>query len=939
MLYKKRFFLFFHNLLILVFVFSCKIFANPQDPKIVSGDVIIDQFDKDSLNVLASDKSIINWKSFSIDANEITQFIQPGSDACVLNRVIGHDLSSILGTIDANGKVFLINQNGILISENAFINTSSFLASILDVLDEEFLNAKDLIFKGLSKEAIINYGTIQTQDGNITLLGNIVENHGLLDASNGNVTIAASDEILLQMDEDHIGVIRLKNDKTTDAKIYNSGNILAIQADLISGGNPYDYAIKNSGSITAFGIEEKDGHVFLIADEGKNIVTGSIAAKNENNTGGNIQILGDKVAIFEEAIIDASADFEAGDILIGGDFQGKNPDIKNANYTYVGKDVTINAYGETFGKGGKVIVWSDENTHFYGTINAQGGRDSGDGGFVEISSHKNLDYKGFVSTNAPNGKTGELLFDPLDLIVNAVASTNVANLPAPFSITFPTASPANLDVADLVASLGVNNVTLRTSASADPESGHLTISTPIVGWASANNLTLSTNVSGVTSGEVRIFNTITCTGSGSLIVYSGSDFFLNSTITLATGNALIQTPNGDVTITSGSSSCGIITTGNIEFSDIGGDILIRGATLGFFPVPCLVSGNIITIKDVTGDVTILGFGGAIGNPGTVDVTSTTRTEISNIGGNLRVEGGFQFGAWGRLRSDANMSITNIRGDIILQGGSFPNCDALINSDGIMNITNIRGDINLNPTPTVRGAEIFSDGDMLIQTPGSFIFNENGLIQIDNPAPGINLTLIAGKDFSTENITTPAAIIWNRSTTGQITIVVDNDNPTFPNVGTGAFLLGPNADIRPGSSTAPLRIFTSRRMYNSIEGTLRSLAFIPGEEFVNTATEEWGVYYPGGFSGDPYTIFYKDGTALFDVVKDIVFIASAEMLARELHPYNEYISRYLDFDIRYQDKDIKKIAKTLTSYDVFNKFYYFIRQKQNPINYIQAPKSL
>ena len=66
----------------------------------------------------------INWQSFGIKAGESVQFVQPSSSSVALNRVVGSDPSSILGSLSANGKVFLVNPNGILFGQGASVNVT-----------------------------------------------------------------------------------------------------------------------------------------------------------------------------------------------------------------------------------------------------------------------------------------------------------------------------------------------------------------------------------------------------------------------------------------------------------------------------------------------------------------------------------------------------------------------------------------------------------------------------------------------------------------------------------------------------------------------------------------------------------------------------------------------------------------------------------------------
>jgi hypothetical protein len=134
------------------------------------------------------------------------------------------------------------------------------------------------------------------------------------------------------------------------------------------------------------------------------------------------------------ARIDASGRKGGGKVLIGGDWSGGNPNtslisnpsaklesfaIPTATTVSVDAATTINASARGRGNGGKVVLWSDSETTFAGTILARGGAKSGDGGFVETSSHGQLAFSGNVDTRAPRGKAGTLLLDPADFFISS----------------------------------------------------------------------------------------------------------------------------------------------------------------------------------------------------------------------------------------------------------------------------------------------------------------------------------------------------------------------------------------------------------------------------------------------------------------------------------------------------------------------------------------
>ena len=76
------------------------------------------------------------------------------------------------------------------------------------------------------------------------------------------------------------------------------------------------------------------------------------------------------------------------------------------------------------GDGGKVVVWADGHTNYYGQANARGGASGGDGGSVEVSGKTTLNFQGGADLTAARGKTGSLLLDPQFLTVGAVADVD-----------------------------------------------------------------------------------------------------------------------------------------------------------------------------------------------------------------------------------------------------------------------------------------------------------------------------------------------------------------------------------------------------------------------------------------------------------------------------------------------------------------------------------
>lgn len=418
--------------------------ALPQDGQSISGNVRFSQ-NGNTLNVSsAAARSIANYRSFSIGSNERVNFNLPSASAAILNRVTGGDASQILGNMSSNGRIFLVNPNGVFIGQGANINAGGLFATTLNIKDNDFLN-HNLVFYKDSNHApasVVNEGTINiTSGGFAALVGSAVSNTGNINVPLGNIQLAVGDQVKAAISDVTLVDLKvtesLKNkvDGITTA-ISNSGSLIAdggivkLQADLTR--NVYQQAINQEGMIRAQSVQNKNGVIELLgtSDEQNALVmnTGTLDASgyDKKETGGTVHVLGDNVALSGNSKIDASGDAGGGQVRIGGDFQGKG-DLYNAQRTLVGEHAQIQNNAVTTGNGGKTIVWADDATFYYGNISAKGGNQSGNGGFVETSGKNGLDFRGLVDTTASKGTIGQTLLDPLNLTIVESGGTNVVS--------------------------------------------------------------------------------------------------------------------------------------------------------------------------------------------------------------------------------------------------------------------------------------------------------------------------------------------------------------------------------------------------------------------------------------------------------------------------------------------------------------------------------
>ena len=167
----------------------------PVDPSLVHGSAVIDTVGN-QMTIINTPNTILDWQSFSVGADSSVYFQQQSVDSMVLNRVTGDDPSHILGSLGSNGHIWLINPYGVLFGEHARIDAAGLMASTMDIANIDFL-AKKYHFNstGIPSE-IKNQGEIRTSfGGRVWLMGDRVQNEGLIQTPGGQTVIAAGKSV------------------------------------------------------------------------------------------------------------------------------------------------------------------------------------------------------------------------------------------------------------------------------------------------------------------------------------------------------------------------------------------------------------------------------------------------------------------------------------------------------------------------------------------------------------------------------------------------------------------------------------------------------------------------------------------------------------------------------------------------------------------------
>jgi len=296
---------------------------------------------------------------FSVGGSETVRFILPSAQSAILNRVTGDQASMINGQITSNGRVYLLNPNGILIGPNGRINTAGVVLSTLDINDDDFIDGRSATLRGSSNNAVVNQGIITTTLGDVALIARRVVNEGVIDAPNGTVALAGAGEVVLHPEgaSERVSII------ASSGTVVNAGAIRAVAAELQAvGGNAYALAINNTGVVRAQTVEHRAGRVLLrargstfgqanIANSGQLIADGGSVSLQA--TGTNPTVISTGVIATQTAPDGARGSIEllatngqgqtAGFTAVSGvlDASGRNPGQRGGNITVTGGNVAL----------------------------------------------------------------------------------------------------------------------------------------------------------------------------------------------------------------------------------------------------------------------------------------------------------------------------------------------------------------------------------------------------------------------------------------------------------------------------------------------------------------------------------------------------------------------------------------------------------------------
>lgn len=311
----------------------------PQQDKVVFGDVNIEKTaDKMTINQ-KTHTTQIDWHSFDIGKNKEVEFQQPSTSAVAYNRVTGGNASQIQGKLKANGKVYLANPNGVIITEGAEINVAGLFATTKDlerISENGNSNNNQFILKAkdgqvLKEGKVLNQGKITAQDF-VILNGDKVINEGEISSTNnGKVYLSSGDNFTFTLPDSGISVAL--EDNTVQGIVENEGSIKAGEITLSAKGRnqALDSLVVNNGVLEATKVSNKNGKVVLSADD--------VQLNSKSNIKGEVETLftstneGKKLKITSQTgskVTSPQINFKGKSVNINGNF-GREDSTKHYN--------------------------------------------------------------------------------------------------------------------------------------------------------------------------------------------------------------------------------------------------------------------------------------------------------------------------------------------------------------------------------------------------------------------------------------------------------------------------------------------------------------------------------------------------------------------------------------------------------------------------------
>ncbi|MDR9423896.1 MAG: filamentous hemagglutinin N-terminal domain-containing protein [Marinobacter sp.] len=285
----------------------------PSDGTVVGGQGSINSSGKTLTVNQSSQNMAINWQDFSIAEGHTVNFHQPNAQAAALNRVTGNNVSDIRGALNANGRVFLVNPNGVMFSSTARVDVGSLVTSTLDISTDDFM-AGNYRFEGASANAIINQGNITTAEGGVVaMIAAEIINTGSITTPQGSTLMGAGSKVTLDLG----GPLKIEVEEALLDTYIEQGGAIRADGGLVyltakAAGELASSVINHTGVTEARTLATgENGQIMLMGDmgSGRVEVAGTLdASAPDGGDGGFIETSAASVKINDNLVVTTKAE-------------------------------------------------------------------------------------------------------------------------------------------------------------------------------------------------------------------------------------------------------------------------------------------------------------------------------------------------------------------------------------------------------------------------------------------------------------------------------------------------------------------------------------------------------------------------------------------------------------------------------------------------------
>lgn len=710
----------------------------------------------------------LDWRAFNIGRDARVNFVQPGAQSVAVNRIGGNTGSVILGQLNANGQVYLINPNGIVFGRGAQVNVGGLVASTLDVGDGA-VGSSSQTFGGGGTGSVVNRGTITAAPGGyVALLGNRVANEGLVSARLGSVALAGGSAVTLSFDSNRL--VDMQVQRSTFDNLAKNGQL--IEAD---GGQVWmtagakdsllASAVNNTGTVRAQTVGTRDGKIVLLSgmDAGTTDVSGTLDASAPGaGSGGSVETSGARVRVADGASVTTRSatgqpgawlidptDFTITSGTVASTASGIGATTLEANLANGAVTIQTASAGTEDGDidVDAAVNWSSGNALTLSAahdINVNASL-AGAGAAVSLSAGLGIAINGTVTVSASTlalnaatggiGGTGALVAGTLSGSAHndvALDGANAVGVLGGFSVAEGSFSLTDAEALTVNGSLSAQNITLAT------RSGNLDLNSAIAATG-----TLSLTAAGGIGQSGGVLNATTLTGSsemdanfgsannviGTLAHFSAANLALTDTTALTLTGTIATTGNQtyDSPVTLAESV--VLTGANIALNDgvsgAGAALTIDG-NASFGGSSSLAALSVSGSTALAGSITTTGaqsYGGAVTLAGASTLNSTGGGAIgfdSTVDGNesltVSTAGPVTFG--GAVGGQAAPA------DLTVNGSSLATFAGTVNS-GMLSVQGpalLHGDVTTTGGPQQWGGAVTPGADIALTGAGDITFD-------------------------------------------------------------------------------------------------------------------------------------------------------------------------------------------------------------------------